>query len=187
MTFADLIFFAIGLAMDAFAVSVTAGLSAHHLSWKHYLWAGSWFGGFQFLMPVVGYFVAFGFSNFISSVDHWISFFLLLIIGINMIVESVRKDKELDTRSYDFGCMNMFLLAIATSVDALAAGVSFAFLKSPVWPSALLIGLVTFLLSCLGLKIGSVFGTRYRSWSGVFGGIVLILIGSKILIEDLFF
>ena len=188
MDFGELLMIAIGLSMDAFAVSVGAGLAVHKLQWKHYLIAGSWFGAFQALMPLIGYFLAVGFASLFLSINHWISFVLLCLIGINMIWESLHKDKEEEAcvkKGFDFGTKTMLLLSVATSIDALAAGFSFAFLETNICEAVLVIGTVTFLLSALGIKLGHVFGTRYRVNAELLGGVVLILMGIKILVEHL--
>ncbi len=185
MTIWEIIMFALGLAMDAFAVSVAAGLSVGRLKFRHYMLAGTWFGGFQGLMPILGYFIAIGFASFIKSVDHWIAFVLLGLIGVEMILSSFKKEDTSSKAVYDFTAWNMFVLALATSIDALAAGISFAFLEVDIWLAAFVITAVTFLLSCLGLRIGHVCGARYKSWAGLLGGVILIATGTKILIEHL--
>ena len=183
MTFWELLLIAVGLSMDAFAVSICKGLSVKTLRPKHALLAGLYFGGFQFLMPVLGYLLGYRFEAMIARFDHWIAFVLLSLIGGNMIREALSKEEErLDD---SFGFRAMVLLAIATSIDALAVGVTFAFLNVKILPSALLIGLTTFLLSALGICIGHAFGIRYKSGAELTGGIILILIGLKILLEHL--
>ena len=183
MSIFELFLLAVGLSMDAFAVSVCKGLSVKQLKPKHALLAGLYFGGFQALMPVIGYFAGSYFADIISSYDHWIVFILLLLIGGNMIKESFEKDEDDLNDSFDF--KTMLLLAIATSIDALAVGVSFAFLKVNIIYAALFIGVTTFILSAVGIKIGNIFGTRYRSKAELAGGIILILIGLKVLLEHL--
>ncbi len=178
----ELLLIAVGLAMDAFAVSICKGLSFGKIKLKHMAIAGLWFGGFQALMPVIGYLVGSLFADKIVAIDHWIAFVLLAIIGGSMIKESYEKEDEMDS------CMDpkcMFVLAVATSIDALAVGVSFAFLRVSIVWSVLFIGVVTFVLSAVGVKIGSIFGARYKSKAELAGGIVLILIGTKILLEHL--
>ena len=181
MTFAELIIIAIGVSMDAFAVSISKGLSSPSLRPKHALSAGLWFGGFQALMPVIGYYIGLSFADFVSSVDHWIAFVLLGIIGGNMIKESFEKDSENATA--DFSIKAMLPLAIATSIDALAIGVSFAFLKVNIWSAILLIGVTTGLFSFAGVYIGKFFGIRYKSKAEFTGGFILIAMGLKILLE----
>ena len=183
MNFAELFIIAIGLSMDAFAVSVCKGLSVPKIRLRHTITAGLYFGGFQALMPFIGYLLGSRFENVVKQYDHWIAFILLGIIGFHMIKESREKEeKELDC-SFGFG--SMFPLAIATSIDALAVGVTFAFLKVDVIPAISFIGVTTFVLSAIGVKIGNVFGLRYKSKAEFVGGAVLVLMGLKILLEHL--
>ncbi len=182
MHFAELFLIGVGLSMDAFAVSICKGLSVHALKPKHALLAGLYFGGFQFLMPVIGWLLGYRFEAMIQSVDHWIAFGLLSLIGGNMIKESFDSEDEL---SDDFGVKTMALLAVATSIDALAVGVTFAFLEVKILPAAGLIGVTTFLLSAAGICIGHVFGMRYKAKAERLGGAILILMGLKILLEHL--
>ena len=182
MGFVELFLIAVGLSMDAFAVSVCKGLSVRKVRLHHLLLAGLYFGGFQFLMPVIGWLLGVRFEHLIQSVDHWIAFGLLSIIGLSMIRESRSGAEELND---DFGFRTMLLLAVATSIDALAVGVTFAFLQVRILPAAGLIGVTTFLLSALGIRIGSVFGARFKSGAELAGGVILILIGLKILLEHL--
>lgn len=182
MDLLELLLIAVGLSMDAFAVSVCKGLSVQRVRPRHALLAGLYFGGFQFLMPVIGWLLGVRFEALIQSVDHWIAFGLLTIIGLSMIKESRGKAEELND---DFGVKTMLLLAVATSIDALAVGVTFAFLQVSILPAAGLIGVITFALSALGIWIGSVFGARFKSGAELAGGIILILIGLKILLEHL--
>lgn len=184
MHFAELFLIGVGLSMDAFAVSICKGLSVRGLKPKHALLAGLYFGGFQFLMPVIGWLLGYRFEAMIQSVDHWIAFGLLSLIGGNMIKESFGSEDEL---SDDFGVKTMALLAVATSIDALAVGVTFAFLEVKILPAAGLIGVTTFLLSAAGIYIGHVFGMRYKARAERLGGIILILMGLKILLEHLGF
>ena len=177
---AELFILAVGLSMDAFAVSVCKGLSLGKINWKHMGIAGAWFGGFQVLMPLVGYLLGSMFTDLITSVSHWIAFVLLLLIGGGMIPGST-SDAECVDASMDM--KSMFLLAVATSIDALAVGVSFAFLKVAIVPAVCLIGIVTFVCSAAGVKIGSLFGARYRSKAELCGGVILILIAVKTLAE----
>lgn len=182
MGFIELLLIAVGLSMDAFAVSVCKGLSVKKVGVKHAALAGLYFGGFQFLMPVIGYLLGFRFESVIESIDHWVAFVLLAFIGGNMIKESFGKAEELND---DFGVRTMLLMAIATSIDALAVGITFAFLEVQILPAAGLIGVTTFLLSFVGIYIGNAFGTRYKSRAELAGGIILVVIGVKILLEHL--
>lgn len=178
----ELFVIAVGLSMDAFAVSICKGLSLGKIKPKHMIIAGLWFGGFQGLMPAIGYLVGSLFADKITAIDHWVAFVLLAFIGGSMIKESFEKDEEMDS------CMDpkcMFVLAVATSIDALAVGVSFAFLKVSIVWSVLFIGVITFIFSAIGIKIGSIFGAKYKSKAELTGGIVLILMGLKILLEHL--
>lgn len=181
MTVAELIIIAVGVSMDAFAVSISKGLSSPNLRPKNALTAGLWFGGFQALMPVIGYYVGVSFADFVTSVDHWIAFVLLGIIGGNMIKESFEKGE--DNVKPDFSVKSMFPLAIATSIDALAIGVSFAFLKVNIWSAIVLIGITTAAFSAAGVYIGKFFGIRYKSKAEFTGGFILIAMGLKILLE----
>ena len=182
MGFIELFLIAVGLSMDAFAVSVCKGLSVKKVGVKHAALAGLYFGGFQFLMPVIGYLLGFRFESVIETVDHWVAFVLLAFIGGNMIKESFGKAEELND---DFGVKTMLLMAVATSIDALAVGITFAFLEVQILPAAGLIGVTTFLLSFAGIYIGNVFGARCKSKAELAGGIILVLIGVKILLEHL--
>lgn len=178
----ELLLIAAGLSMDAFAVSVCKGLSVRTIRLDHSVLAGLYFGGFQFLMPVIGWLLGLRFEHLIRSIDHWIAFGLLSIIGLSMIRESRGGAVELND---DFGFRTMLPLSVATSIDALAAGVSFAFLQVSILPAAGLIGVTAFALSALGVRIGSVFGARFKSGAELAGGVILILIGLKILLEHL--
>ena len=182
MGFIELLLISVGLSMDAFAVSVCKGLSVRELRPKHGLLAGLYFGGFQFLMPVLGWLLGSRFESLIRNVDHWIAFLLLAAIGGNMIKAAFGKAEEL---SDDFGFKTMLLMAVATSIDALAVGISFAFLSVSIIPAASLIGVTTFCFSAAGIYIGRAFGLRYKSKAELAGGIILILIGLKILLEHL--
>ncbi len=178
----ELIVIAVGLSMDAFAVSVCKGLSVQKLTLRHAATAGIYFGGFQFAMPLVGYFLGIQFKSLITSIDHWIAFVLLGLIGANMIRESFGKTEELNDK---FNPKTMLPLAVATSIDALAVGVTLACLDVHIIPAVSLIGVTTFVLSAIGIKIGNVFGERYKSRAELAGGIILVLMGVKILIEHL--
>ena len=182
MSLVELFILAVGLSMDAFAVSICKGLSLGKITKKHMAVAGAWFGGFQALMPLIGYFLGSFFADMITKYAHWIAFVLLIIIGGNMIKEAMGEDEKVDA------CMDakeMFLLAIATSIDALAVGVTFAFLKVQIVPAVSFIGCVTLVCSAIGVKIGSIFGSKYRSKAEFCGGVILILIGLKILLNGL--
>lgn len=182
MSFVELFLIAVGLSMDAFAVSICKGLSVKKLSPKHVLLVGVYFGGFQFLMPVIGYLLGFRFEHLITNIDHWIAFVLLAFIGGNMIKESFGKSEELND---DFGFKTMLLMAVATSIDALAVGITFAFLNVSIIPAASLIGVTTFIIAAVGIYIGNVFGAKYKSKAELAGGIILVLIGVKILLDHL--
>ncbi len=182
MSILDLFILAVGLSMDAFAVSVCKGLSLGKIKPKHMCIAGAWFGGFQALMPLIGYFLGSFFAEMIEKYDHWVAFVLLAFIGGNMIKESFDKDEKVDS---SMDVKSMLLLAIATSIDALAVGVTFAFLQVQIVPAVSFIGVITFIFSAVGVKIGSLFGTKYKSKAELFGGIVLVLIGIKILLEGI--
>lgn len=182
MGIAELIIIAIGLSMDAFAVSVCKGLSVQKVRPVHLGKTALWFGGFQALMPLVGYFLGVSFADFVSTVDHWIAFILLGIIGGNMIKESSHKDEDLNVDP-DFSFKPMLAMAVATSIDALAVGVSFAFLKVSIWEAVTLIGITTALFSATGVLIGNFFGARWKSKAEFAGGFILIAMGLKILLE----
>ena len=181
----ELFILAVGLSMDAFAVSVCKGLSLGKIKTKHMCIAGAWFGGFQALMPAIGYVLGAQFQETIASIDHWIAFVLLALIGGNMIHEALDNDEEEADASLNV--KTMFLLAVATSIDALAIGITFAFLKVNIIPAVCFIGIVTFIISFAGVKIGNVFGVRYKNKAEIVGGVILILLGLKILLEHLGF
>lgn len=176
---------AVGLSMDAFAVSICKGLAMKKLSWKKALIIGLWFGGFQALMPSVGYLLGSRFEKYVISIDHWIAFVLLALIGISMIRESLSSEEENANDAVDF--KTMLLLAIATSIDALAVGVTYAFLQVQIVPAVSFIGIITFFLSIIGVKIGNVFGLKYKTKAEIAGGVILLLMGTKILLEHLGF
>jgi putative Mn2+ efflux pump MntP len=170
--------------MDAFAVAICKGLATDKVKARHMATVGAWFGGFQGLMPLIGYLIGSSFARYIESFDHWIAFGLLGFIGAHMLVESFSKEEEESDSSLAFGVM--LTMAVATSIDALAVGVSFAALGSVnIWLAVGLIGAITFILSAVGVKIGNVFGAKYKSLAEGAGGAVLILIGLKILLEHL--
>ena len=184
MSLIELFLIAVGLSMDAFAVSICKGLSVRKAEPRHSLIVGAYFGGFQALMPAIGYVLGRQFESLITSVDHWIAFVLLGIIGGNMIREALKGEQEELDDSFTF--RTMLPLAIATSIDALAMGVTFAFLNVQIVPAVCFIGVVTFILSMLGVRLGSVFGTKWKQRAELTGGAILVLIGLKILIEHLF-
>ncbi|WP_369298079.1 manganese efflux pump MntP family protein [uncultured Neglectibacter sp.] len=181
----ELFLLAVGLSMDAFAVAVCKGLALKQVKPAQMALVGLWFGGFQALMPVVGYFVGVQFKDAITAIDHWIAFVLLAIIGGNMIREAFSREEEEADASLSF--QKMLPLAVATSIDALAVGVSFAFLDVQIGIAASFIGVVTFLLSAAGVKVGSLFGAKYKQRAELVGGAILVLLGVKILLEHLGF
>lgn len=181
----ELFLIAVGLSMDAFAVSVCKGLAMPKCTFKKAAIVGLWFGGFQALMPAIGYVLGAQFQEAIASIDHWIAFVLLALISGNMIHEALDNDEEEADASLNV--KTMFLLAVATSIDALAIGITFAFLKVNIIPAVCFIGIVTFIISFAGVKIGNVFGSRYKNKAEIVGGIILILLGLKILLEHLGF
>ncbi len=184
MSLVELFLIGLSLSMDAFAVSICKGLSVGKIKPKHMILAGAWFGGFQALMPLIGYFLGSTFEQYVTNYDHWVAFALLAVIGGSMIKESRDKDSD---QNASFAFMTMLVLAVATSIDALAVGITFAFLKVNIIAAVSIIGVTTFACSAAGIKIGSVFGIKYKSKAELFGGIVLIALGTKILIEHLFF
>jgi len=179
----EIIVIAIGLAMDAFAVSVCKGLSMKKIDWKKAIIIAVYFGIFQALMPVFGYFLGSTFSAFVQKVDHWIAFILLSIIGVNMIKEST--DDEVEKRNDNVDFKTMVVLAIATSIDALAVGVTFAFFEVNILIAISIIGIITFIISIFGVIIGNKFGDKFQNKAELAGGIILIIIGLKILLEHL--
>lgn len=184
MSLLNLFIIAVGLSMDAFAVSICKGLAMRKVTFKNAVVVGLWFGGFQALMPFLGWLLGRQFEEYITSFDHWIAFVLLSLIGGSMIKEAFSKNDE-ECHDDSLAPKVMLLLALATSIDALAAGVTFAFLNVPVVPAVSFIGVITFTLSILGVKVGNVFGIRYKSKAELAGGIILILMGIKILLEHL--
>ena len=183
MNITELLVLSLGLSMDAFAVSICKGLSIKNYKYKYSIITGLYFGCFQALMPLLGYFLGIQFNTLIVSIDHWIAFILLSIIGINMINESRKKSEEFND---SFSFLTMSPLAVATSIDALAIGITLAFLKSNIIQAVSIIGIITFSLSAIGIKIGQSFGSRLKKVSEIFGGIILIIIGIKILLDHLF-
>lgn len=190
MGLGELLLLAVGVSMDAFAVSICKGLAMKKATWRAELTCGIWFGGFQFLMPLIGYFLGTLFAQAIEAVDHWVAFGLLAIIGINMLREALSPGEE-EEADADLSAKTMFVMAVATSVDALAVGISLAMTGLPVtgldgiFAAVTLIGLCTFLLSAIGVKIGNVFGSQYEKKAEIVGGIILILLGIKIVLEHL--
>lgn len=199
MSLLELFIIAVGLSMDAFAVSICKGLSLTKLKLKDALTVGLYFGIFQAGMPLIGYFLGYQFRDKITAIDHWIAFVLLLIIGFNMIKESLEKEPEpaitcdddtleisnVEDEVNPLNFKEMIIMAIATSIDALAVGVTFAFLNVDIVPAVSFIGITTLALSMVGVKIGNIFGTKYKSKAELAGGIILILMGIKILLEHL--
>ena len=185
MTFFELFLIGIGLSMDAFAVSICKGLSMQKIDKKYTLCIGLFFGGFQALMPLTGYLLGSQFSGYIERFDHWIAFVLLALIGFNMIKESREEEEEEEKPYAGVNFKELLILAIATSIDALAVGVTFAFLQVNIVPAITIIGCTTFVISIAGVYVGNVFGARYKSRAELTGGVILILIGLKILLEHL--
>lgn len=183
MNIIDILVIGVGLSMDAFAVSICKGLAMKKMDIMKALVCSLYFGVFQALMPLIGFLLGSGFKNVVSSIDHWIAFVLLGIIGINMIKEA----KSCDVVNDSMDVKTMLTLAVATSIDALAIGVTFAFLKVSIIPAVSIIGLITFVCCFIGVKLGSAFGEKLKSKAEIMGGVMLILIGTKILIEHLFF
>lgn len=187
MGFVELLILAVGLSMDACAVSICKGLAMQKATLKEGAICGLWFGGFQALMPLIGFFLGSLFAEAIQAFDHWIAFILLLLIGVNMLREAFGKDEECDCTQDDLSVKTMFVMAVATSIDALAVGISLAMAGSVrIDLAVVLIGVVTFVMSCVGVKIGSIFGSRFEKKAQAAGGIILILLGVKILIDHRF-
>lgn len=185
MGFGELLLLAVGLSMDAFAVSLCKGLSVRKAGLKESVICGGWFGGFQALMPLLGFYLGTLFAEAIEAFDHWVAFGLLAIIGINMLKEAFAKDCDCENNG-DMSVKTMFVMAVATSIDALAVGISLAMAGSVnIFLAVALIGVTTFLLSGLGVKIGNLFGSRFEKKAQIAGGVILILLGSKILMEHL--
>ena len=184
MKIGELIVLSLGLGMDAFAVSICKGLSMKKMNWKKALIIGLYFGGFQAIMPVLGYSLSKGFENFVTSIDHWIAFILLSIIGGKMVKDAFSPENS-ENYNEGVGFKAMIVLAIATSIDALAVGITFAFLNVNLILAIALIGSITFFLSVIGTKVGNVFGDRYENKAELLGGVILIFLGIKILLEHL--
>ncbi len=184
MGITDALLTALGLAMDAFAVAVCKGLSVQKVTVKQYLWIGLWFGGFQALMPTLGYFLGAAFEVYVNAFSHWIAFALLALIGVNMMKEGLSANEEA-CDDCSFAVKTMFVMAVATSIDALAVGIGYGVRAGEVNVVIAIaaIGVITFLMSAFGLKIGNVFGTKYKSRAEIVGGVILILMGIKILLE----
>jgi putative Mn2+ efflux pump MntP len=183
MDLLTLLTLAVGLSMDAFAVSICKGLAMREKVFGKGIVIGLWFGGFQALMPTIGFFLGTQFKDQITSIDHWVAFVLLGLIGINMVKESLSDEEE--NADASIAVKEMFMLAVATSIDALAVGITFAFLNVHIVSAASIIGVCTFLISFAGVKIGNIFGTKYKSKAELAGGVILILLGFKILFEHL--
>lgn len=184
MSIVEIIIIGFSLAMDAFAVSLSKGLASGKYKIKNSIICGVWFGGFQMLMPLIGCFLGEKFASSIQAFDHWIAFVLLALIGSNMLKEAFSNDDEEDTGA-SYSIKAMFPLAVATAIDALAVGITFAFLGVNIWLAISIIGIITFITSALGVKIGSIFGEKYAKRAEIAGGALLVLMGLKILIEHL--
>jgi putative Mn2+ efflux pump MntP len=183
----ELLIIAIVLSLDAFAVSVCKGLATQNIKPRHLISAGLWFGGFQALMPTIGYFLGAAFESYITSIDHWVAFILLSLIGVNMIKESFG-DAEENSANDSFSAKTMLVMAVATSIDALAVGITFAFTVETVRHlifAVSSIGVITFIFSAIGVKLGSIFGTKYNKKATFTGGVILIILGLKLLLEGL--
>ena len=191
MGFGELLLLAVGVSMDAFAVSICKGLAMKKATLKEEMTCGLWFGGFQALMPLIGYFLGTLFAEAIEAVDHWVAFVLLGIIGVNMLKEAFGKDDGEEEASADLSVKTMFVMAVATSIDALAVGISLAMAGLPmggidgIFAAVLMIGLCTCMFSACGVKIGNVFGSKFEKKAQMAGGVILILLGLKILLEHL--
>ncbi|MDY6292211.1 MAG: manganese efflux pump MntP family protein [Succiniclasticum sp.] len=188
MTFLELLLLSVGLSMDAFAVSICKGLAMRRATLRAGMTCGIWFGGFQALMPLIGFYLGMLFADLIQAIDHWVAFILLGLIGANMLKEgfSQKSDGETDSKGADMSMKTMFLLAIATSIDALAVGISLAMAGNvDIWTAIAMIGIFTCFFCTAGVKIGNVFGNRFEDSAQIAGGIILILLGVKILLEHL--
>lgn len=181
----EVLFMGIGVAMDAFSVSICKGLCMHKMDWKKAGIIGLYFGVFQGIMPIIGYFLARNFGIYVAHIDHWITFILLSIIGGKMIAEAIKKKDDCSSLDGKVDFKGMVVLAIATSIDALAIGIMFAFLRVNIWFAAIVIGGITFVLCTLGVKIGNIFGDKYERKAQLVGGVILVLIGVHILMEHL--
>lgn len=187
MHLGELLLLAVGLSMDAFAVSICKGLAMKRAGLKQGLICGAWFGGFQALMPLIGFFLGTLFAEAIQSVDHWVAFILLALIGVNMLKEAFSAEEECaDAQDADLSVKTMFIMAVATSIDALAVGISLAMAGDvDIFTAVVLIGVCTCVLSAVGVKIGNIFGSRFEKKAQMAGGVILILLGVKILLEHL--
>ena len=188
LMFIELFLLGIGLAMDAFAVSVCKGLGMRRLNKKQTLIIGLYFGGFQALMPLIGWLLGSQFQKYITSIDHWITFILLGFIGGKMMIEAIREwneEETVDVMDAPLDHKNMLVLAVATSIDALAVGITFAFLDTPIIEAITIIGITTMIISIIGVVVGNFFGSRYKSKAEFIGGLILVLLGLKILLEHL--
>lgn len=183
----ELLLIGVGLSMDAFAVAICQGLCMPKLNWRHGAVIALFFGGFQALMPLIGWVLGSQFAGYIQNIDHWVAFVLLVLIGGNMVREALSPEEEEVACSVEskLDYKQLFLMAVATSIDALAVGVTFAFLEVPIIPAISIIGCTTFCLSLVGVVVGNFFGTRYKKRAELSGGIILILLGAKILLEHL--
>ena len=189
MSFGEIFLLGVGLAMDAFAVSICKGLGMSKVNGKQCLVIGLFFGGFQALMPFLGWFLGSTFAEKIKAIDHWVAFILLGYIGIKMISDAIKEWKEetkIDEMDMPLDLKEMFLLAIATSIDALAVGVTFSFLEVAVAWACTIIGVVTFFISCGGVYVGNIFGERYKAKAQIIGGVILVVLGIRILLSHLF-
>lgn len=186
MSLIELVLIAVGLAMDAFAVSICKGLAMAKINYKKAVIIALFFGVFQAIMPFIGYHLGLAFSDKIAFIDHWIAFILLVLIGINMIKEGLEQDED-NEQDDTLRIGGLIMLSIATSIDALIIGMTFAFLNVSIIPSIIVIGIITFVLCIIGVKVGNVFGEKYRSKAEFIGGAILVLIGIKVLVEHLFF
>ncbi len=188
MGLAELFILAVGLSMDAFAVSICKGLATEKCTLKRAAVCGVWFGGFQALMPLIGFFLGYRFRDAITSLDHWIAFVLLAFIGVSMIREAFGEGEEHKHENASMDVKTMFIMAVATSIDALAVGVTFAFLPdTDIRAAVIFIGVITFLLSTIGAKLGGILGEKYKKRAQIAGGVILVLLGLKILLEHLGF
>lgn len=187
MSIIEIFFISVGLAMDACAVSICKGLAMEKMDTKKAFIIACYFSIFQGIMPIIGFCLGINFQKSIVSIDHWIAFILLNLIGFNMIKEARNKKENSDEKNDNTNFKTMVVLAIATSIDALAIGITFAFLKSNILISALIIAIITFIISLIGVKIGNVFGCKYEKKAQIFGGVILSLLGCKILIDHIFF
>ena len=188
LMFIELFLLGIGLAMDAFAVSVCKGLGMRRLNKKQTLIIGLYFGGFQALMPLIGWLLGSQFQKYITSINHWIAFILLSFIGGKMMIEAIREwneEETVDVMDAPLDHKNMLVLAVATSIDALAVGITFAFLDTPIIEAITIIGITTMVISIIAVVDGNIFGSRYKSKAEFIGGLILVLLGLKILLEHL--